>query len=84
MGVSERQSPPTPLNLMGYKGGEGASGGLFRMGWGSHLRAPSRPPPPGNAVRSRRPRLLLPRDPQTTTIALRGGSVVLECIAEGL
>ena len=45
MGVSERQSPPTPLNLMGYKGGEGASGGLFRMGWGSHLRAPSRPPP---------------------------------------
>lgn len=45
MGVSEGQSPPTPLNLMGYKGGEGASGGLFRMGWGSHLRAPSRPPP---------------------------------------
>lgn len=39
---------------------------------------------PSNAVRSRRPRLLLPRDPQTTTIALRGGSVVLECIAEGL
>ena len=67
----------------------GAVGGLCWMGLGSHLCAPPQPKfpplsPPGNAVRSRRPRLLLPRDPQTTTVALRGGSVVLECIAEGL
>ncbi|XP_068780304.1 neural cell adhesion molecule L1 isoform X2 [Struthio camelus] len=39
---------------------------------------------PSNAVQSRRPRLLVPRDPQPPHVALRGGTLVLECIAEGL
>uniref|UniRef100_A0A8V5GZ41 Neural cell adhesion molecule L1 n=1 Tax=Melopsittacus undulatus TaxID=13146 RepID=A0A8V5GZ41_MELUD len=39
---------------------------------------------PSNMVQSRRPRLVVPRDPQPSHIALRGGTLVLECIAEGL
>ncbi|NXA16549.1 NGCA protein, partial [Sapayoa aenigma] len=39
---------------------------------------------PSNSVQSRRPRLVVPRDPQPTHIALRGETLVLECIAEGL
>ncbi|XP_059693788.1 neuronal-glial cell adhesion molecule-like, partial [Haemorhous mexicanus] len=39
---------------------------------------------PSNSVQSRRPRLVVPRDPQPTHVALRGETLVLECIAEGL
>ncbi|KAM6228596.1 LOW QUALITY PROTEIN: neural cell adhesion molecule L1 [Spheniscus humboldti] len=39
---------------------------------------------PSNLVQSRRPRLVVPRDPQAPHVALRGGTLVLECIAEGL
>ncbi|NXN93082.1 NGCA protein, partial [Rhinopomastus cyanomelas] len=39
---------------------------------------------PSNSVQSRPPRLLVPKGPQPPLIALRGGSLVLECIAEGL
>ncbi|NXL54947.1 NGCA protein, partial [Podilymbus podiceps] len=39
---------------------------------------------PSNLVQSRRPRLVVPRDPHPPHIALRGGTLVLECIAEGL
>ncbi|XP_061299182.1 neural cell adhesion molecule L1 isoform X4 [Pezoporus flaviventris] len=39
---------------------------------------------PSNMVQFRRPRLVVPRDPQPSHIALRGGTLVLECIAEGL
>ncbi|NXV56060.1 NGCA protein, partial [Molothrus ater] len=39
---------------------------------------------PSNSVRSRPPRLVVPRDPQPTHVALRGETLVLECIAEGL
>ncbi|XP_077645776.1 neural cell adhesion molecule L1 [Lonchura striata] len=39
---------------------------------------------PSNSVQSRRPRLVVPRDPQPTVVALRGETLVLECIAEGL
>ncbi|KAF1431535.1 Neuronal-glial cell adhesion molecule, partial [Spheniscus magellanicus] len=36
---------------------------------------------PSNSVQSRRPRLVVPRDPQAPHVALRGGTLVLECIA---
>uniref|UniRef100_A0A8C3NSF2 Neural cell adhesion molecule L1 n=1 Tax=Geospiza parvula TaxID=87175 RepID=A0A8C3NSF2_GEOPR len=39
---------------------------------------------PSNSVKSRPPRLVVPRDPQPTHVALRGETLVLECIAEGL
>ncbi|XP_064557245.1 neuronal-glial cell adhesion molecule-like [Zonotrichia leucophrys gambelii] len=39
---------------------------------------------PSNSVQSRPPRLVVPRDPQPTHVALRGETLVLECIAEGL
>ncbi|XP_032939431.1 LOW QUALITY PROTEIN: neural cell adhesion molecule L1 [Catharus ustulatus] len=39
---------------------------------------------PSNSVQSRRPRLVVPRDPHPTHVALRGETLVLECIAEGL
>ncbi|XP_030330140.1 neural cell adhesion molecule L1 isoform X2 [Strigops habroptila] len=39
---------------------------------------------PSNMVQSRRPRLVVPRDSQPSHVALRGGTLVLECIAEGL
>ncbi|KAM6106896.1 LOW QUALITY PROTEIN: neural cell adhesion molecule L1 [Phoenicopterus ruber ruber] len=42
-----------------------------------------RAPPVRNLVQSRRPRLVVPQDPHPH-IALRGGTLVLECIAEGL
>ncbi|KAM6307728.1 LOW QUALITY PROTEIN: neural cell adhesion molecule L1, partial [Podargus strigoides] len=39
---------------------------------------------PSNSVQFRPPRLVVPRDPQPHHIALRGETLVLECIAEGL
>ncbi|XP_071657307.1 neural cell adhesion molecule L1 isoform X1 [Patagioenas fasciata] len=39
---------------------------------------------PSNSVQSRRPRLVVPPESQPPHIALRGGTLVLECIAEGL
>ncbi|KAM4879998.1 LOW QUALITY PROTEIN: neural cell adhesion molecule L1, partial [Sylvia borin] len=39
---------------------------------------------PSNSVQSRRPRLLVPKEPKPTHVALRGETLVLECIAEGL
>ncbi|XP_067408532.1 neuronal-glial cell adhesion molecule-like, partial [Emydura macquarii macquarii] len=39
---------------------------------------------PTNSVKFRRPRLMVPRGETSSHVALRGGSLVLECIAEGL
>ncbi|XP_054033254.1 neural cell adhesion molecule L1 [Dryobates pubescens] len=39
---------------------------------------------PSNSLQFRRPRLLVPREPQPPVVALRGETLVLECIAEGL
>ncbi|XP_053908237.1 neural cell adhesion molecule L1 isoform X2 [Cuculus canorus] len=39
---------------------------------------------PSNSVKVRRPHLMVPSDLQPHHIALRGGTLVLECIAEGL
>uniref|UniRef100_W5NCC6 L1 cell adhesion molecule, paralog a n=1 Tax=Lepisosteus oculatus TaxID=7918 RepID=W5NCC6_LEPOC len=53
-----------------------------------HLSARGEPHPlslsPANAMKNRKPSLLLPRGSQSTHMALRGQTLELECIAEGL
>lgn len=68
-------------------GVRGDAGGVWGcpQEFGGVLGGVSNPsPPPGNSVQSRRPRLVVPRDPHPTHVALRGETLVLECIAEGL
>lgn len=74
--------------VLGVSGNAGASlflGGLWGSGGSQGVCPPAKPSSlPGNLVQFRRPQLVVPPESQPPHIALRGGTLVLECIAEGL